>query len=206
MFVIARNGHKGNEVTAVVSSFQGNTFFIGCDSLSYWAVSKTFSFVRWHYGNLKLNRTWELLRTITQVAQLYLYRSNSITIYLNAPEVESSYLNGEFRLFSSNFSQIVPICVVELKLRLVLAVWKLCKSLGRQIGTRSFVYSFVRSHWDKRKDKIRGSVAHLTANYIKIKRPIFKSLLVYLRFRCLLLITSEPLNNLVREFIQSFDR
>ena len=114
-FVIVWNGY---EVTAVVSSNQGNAFLL---DLSSCFQSNTLSFVRCFH----LNRTWHywiacFLRASCSVVP-YLNRSNSIIKIFY-------YKRSSFDSFQVIFSQIVSIRVVELKLWLVLAMSKLCKS------------------------------------------------------------------------------
>ena len=118
-FVIVWNGY---EVTAVVSSNQGNAFLLDTTVKIIELFPKQHVFFP---PLFHLNRTWHywiacFLRASCSVVP-YLNRSNSIIKIFY-------YKRSSFDSFQVIFSQIVSIRVVELKLWLVLAVSKLCKS------------------------------------------------------------------------------
>ena len=122
--------------------------------------SNTFSFVCWDYENLfHLNRTWQywiacFLRASCSVVP-YLNRSNSIIKIFY-------YKRSSFDSFQVIFSQIVSIRVVELKLWLVLAVSKLCKST-QPTNWHALVCLFIISFaLRSRRAKIRQGEESLT--------------------------------------------
>ena len=146
-FVIVWNGY---EVTAVVSSNQGNAFLL---DLSSCFQSNTFSFVRC-YTWIELD-TIELHAFCVQVARLYLILIGRIQCW------KYFIINGQVRLISSDlFTHCVNTgcrievmtCSCRVKIMQINAADKLARA-------RLFIHYFVRTEIWKRKDKCFKSLS-----------------------------------------------